>query len=238
MFKHFHFLKMWNYQTFPFFLVPLLSELTDFGIIRYTSNWHGVLKETDAHKMFLCTTGSLSPGQKQQRLHLPINKHKDIMFQAVQSNNCSGDFVLTILWRRTFSFAFHLASLFLKNLNVSVVLPGSWFLCTNTNGIGSLVVHWRTFAWQSRIMVGRLDTGREREERERERGPPASCPGFVYNKKPLFDVVAQPAPKLPLPQDVLWVKCQTEATAGWLRPHHTGTPSKVLVRSQETLRKI
>ena len=49
---------------------------------------------------------------------------------------------------------------------------------------------------------------------EREKRAPASCPGFVYNKKPLFDVVAQPAPKLPLPQDVLWVKCQTEATAG------------------------
>lgn len=61
-------------------------------------------------------------------------------------------------------------------------------------------------------------------KRERKRGPPASCPGFVYNKKLLFDVVAQPAPKLPLPQDVLWVKCQTEATAGWLRPRHTGTP--------------
>jgi len=42
-------------------------------------------------------------------------------------------------------------------------------------------------------------------ERERER-PPASCPGFVYNKKLLFDVVSQPAPKLPLPQDVLRVK--------------------------------
>lgn len=66
----------------------------------------------------------------------------------------------------------------------------------------------------------------EREgEREGETGPPASCPGFVYNKKLLFDVVAQPAPKLTLPQDVLWVKCQTEATAGCVRPRHTGTRS-------------
>lgn len=64
-------------------------------------------------------------------------------------------------------------------------------------------------------MVGRLDPGCEQEGRVREsERPPASCPGFVYNKKPLFDVVAQPAPKLLLPQDVLWVKCQTEATAG------------------------
>lgn len=75
-------------------------------------------------------------------------------------------------------------------------------------------------------------------ERARARGPPASCTGFVYNKKPLFDVVAQPAPKLLLPQDVLWVKCQTEATAGWLRPRHTGTLSKVLLRPLETLRNV
>lgn len=60
----------------------------------------------------------------------------------------------------------------------------------------------------SRIIVGRLDPGRERG---RKREPQASCPGFVYNKKPLFDVAAQPSPKLP--QDVLWVTCQTEATA-------------------------
>lgn len=40
-------------------------------------------------------------------------------------------------------------------------------------------------------------------------GAPANCPGFVYNKKPLFDVVTQPTSKLPLPQDVLWVKCQS-----------------------------
>lgn len=69
--------------------------------------------------------------QLQQWLHWSINQHKNIMFHAVQSTNCSGDCVLTILLRQTFSFAFHLASLFSPNLNLSVALPGSWFLCTN-----------------------------------------------------------------------------------------------------------
>lgn len=63
----------------------------------------------------------------------------------------------------------------------------------------------------SRSVVDRLDPAMSVRKKS---GPPASCPGFVYNKKPLFDVVTQPASKLPLPQDVLWVKCQTEYTAG------------------------
>lgn len=176
--------------------------------------------------------------QLQNWIRSIINKHKDIMFHTGQSNNCSGDLVLTFLSRWTFSCAFHLALLYSMNLNVSVALPGPRSLCTNTNGTKSLVAHWRTFVWRSRIMVGRRDLGSKREEREGARGPPAGCPGFVYNKKPLFDVVAQPAPKLKLPQDVLWVKCQTEATAGWLRPHHAGSLSKVLLRPLETWRNI
>lgn len=86
----------------------------------------------------------------------------------------------------------------------------------NTETCGALT-HICLTVQNCRTVVDRLDptmSVRKEKERERERGPPASCPGFVYNKKPLFDVVAQPAPKLPLPQDVLWVKCQTEATAG------------------------
>lgn len=118
---------------------------------------------------------------------------------------------------------------------MSVTLQGWRSLCTDENRIEWVVVHWRTFVWQSRIMVVRLDPSWAGGERE---GPPASCPGFVYNKKPLFDVVAQTAPKLPLPQDVLWVKCQTEATAGWLRTRHTGTLSKVLLRPLETEKYI
>lgn len=85
------------------------------------------------------------------------------------------------------------------------------------------------FVWQFGIIgADWIRTGRREEGGERE--SQASCPGFVYNKKPLFDVAAQPAPKLPLPQDVLWVTCQTEATAVWLPPrpvlllHGTNSP--------------
>lgn len=77
-------------------------------------------------------------------------------------------------------------------------------------------------------------TGSCRECEGREWGPPASCPGFVYNKKPLFDVAAKPAPKLLLPQDVLRVKCQTEATAGWLWLLHAVTLSNGLWRVRKT----
>lgn len=161
------------------------------------------------------------------------------MFHAEQSNNHSGDLVLTVLLRQTFSFAFHLALLFLNEFEFVCCTARFKVFVYKYKWNERLVVHWRTFVWQSRIIVGRLDPGRERGvERGRARGPPASCPGFVYNKKPLFDVVAQPAPKLPLPQDVLWVKCQTEATAGWLRPRHAGTLSKVLLSPLETLRNV
>lgn len=57
--------------------------------------------------------------------------------------------------------------------------------------------------------------------------PQAACPVFVYNKKPLFDVAAEPLlqTRLLLPQDVLRVRCQTE-TEDWktCRP----TPRKML----------
>ena len=158
------------------------------------------------------------------------------MFHAVQSTNCSGDCVLTILLRRTPEFCnssrFTISK---KHLNLSVVLPGSWSVCTNANEIR------KTCGALAHICLTVQNYSRQTGSgpwvwRERERGPPASCPGFVYNKKPLFDVVAQPAPKLPLPQDMLWVKCQTEATAGWLRPRHT--LSKVLLRPPETSRNI
>ena len=134
--------------------------------------------------------------QLQQWLHSPINKHKDIMFYAVQSNNCSGDLVLIILSRQTFSFAFHLAWLFSMNLNLSVALPGSWFLCTNTNGIERLVVHWCTFVWQSRIMVGRLDPGREREERERA---PGKLPWLCLQQKAIVWCGRAAGSKAPAP---------------------------------------
>jgi len=65
-----------------------------------------------------------------------------------------------------------------------------------------------------------------KRERARERWrPQAACPVFVYNKKPLFDVAAEPLlqTRLLLPQDVLRVRCQTE-TEAW----KTCTPKKML----------
>lgn len=152
---------------------------------------------------------------------------------------CSGDLVLTVLWRETFNCAFNLVILFSINVILSDALPGSWSLCTNTKRnretCGALPHICLTVQNYGRQTGSELWAGGERG-RKRARGPPASCPGFVYNKKPLFDVVAQPAPKLKLPQDVLWVKCQTEATAGWLQPHHAATLSKVLLRPLETIK--
>lgn len=169
-----------------------------------------------------CTT----PWTKQleQWLRWTKNKHKDIKFHAMLLNNCLRYWVVTILLRQTFFFNLH----FIWNFWIcrphcqiySCMWMEYWDLrCTDAHSSDSPELQ----------NCGR-QTGSDHEceerEGERERGPPASCPGFVYNKKPLFDVVAQPAPKLLLPQDVLWVKCQTEATAGWLQPHRTSTLSK------------
>lgn len=74
-----------------------------------------------------------------------------------------------------------------------------------------------------------------KRERERERWrPQAACPVFVYNKKPLFDVAAEPLlqTRLLLPQDVLRVRCQTE-TEAW----KTCTPRKML-RTLESLSSV
>lgn len=61
----------------------------------------------------------------EQRLHLPINRHKNITLHAVQSNNCSGDFVLTVLSGQPFGFAFHLAFTVCDEFEyLSVALPG------------------------------------------------------------------------------------------------------------------
>lgn len=122
------------------------------------------------------------------------------MFHAVQWNNCSGDWVFTILLRQTSSFAFHVALLFSKHLNLSVALPGSYLVCTNANEIVSLVVHWRTFVWQSRIMVGRLDQGREREERERVRErAPGKLPWLCLQQKAIVWCGRTAGSKAPAP---------------------------------------
>lgn len=108
----------------------------------------------------------------EQRLHLPINKHKDITLHAVQSNNCSGDFVLTVLSGQPFGFAFHLAFTVCDEFEyLSVALPGWWSLCTNKKwNRGGL---WCTGAHLSdspdKWTVGRLDMGREWQEREQDR---------------------------------------------------------------------
>ena len=149
----------------------------------------------------------------QQWLPRTINKHKDIMRHAVRSNNCSGDCVLTTLWRQTFSFAFLLALLFSNKFECvcyTARLTVFVYKCKQNRVSRGALTHICLTVQNYGSQAGSVLSGRG----ERERGPPASCPGFVYNKKPLFDVVAQTAPKLPLPQDVLWVKCQTEATAG------------------------
>lgn len=119
--------------------------------------------------------------QRQQRIHSPKTSMRTLWF--VQWNNCSGDLVLTILSRQSFSCAFHLASLFPTILILSVTLPGSWSLCTNTNGTERLVVHWRTFVWQSRIMVGRLDPDCEREGRQREQEGPRQAALALFTTK-------------------------------------------------------
>lgn len=69
-------------------------------------------------------------------------------------------------------------------------------------------------------------------KREGETGPQAACPVFVYNKKPLFDVAAEPLlqTRLLLLQDVLWVRCQTQ-NEDW----KTCTPRKAL-RTLESYR--
>ncbi len=58
------------------------------------------------------------------------------------------------------------------------------------------------------------------KEKHRKRGgktgPQAASPVFVYNKKPLFDVAADPLlqTRLLLLKDVPWVRCQTQ-TEDW-----------------------
>lgn len=60
---------------------------------------------------------------------------------------------------------------------------------------------------------GRESERERRQEKEKEREwerevePPAGCPDFVYNKKPLFDVAVWPSAAHSLPQDVLWLGC-------------------------------
>ncbi len=144
-------------------------------------------------------------------------------------------------WGEPLALLFHVALLFSKTF-AFVCCTARFIVCVykckwNIETCGALAHIFLTVQNYSR-QTGSGPWAWGEGERARERGPPASCPGFVYNKKPLFDVVAQPAPKLPLPQDVLWVKCQTEAAAGWLRPHHTGTPNRVLLWPPETWRNI
>lgn len=174
-----------------------------------------------------CTTPWIK--QLEQWLRWTKNKHKDIKLHAMLFNNCLCYWVLTILLRQTcFYTSFGIFEFFGHTAKFIVVCK--WHIET----CGALV-HISLTVQNCGTVADRLDPAMSvRKEKERERGPPASCPGFVYNKKPLFDVVAQPAPKLLLPQDVLWVKCQTEATAGWLQPHHTSTLSKGLWRLRET----
>lgn len=95
----------------------------------------------------------------------------------------------------------------------------------------------RSYTEKKRAKGEWLVCGVKETDRKGERWrPQAACPVFVYNKKPLFDVAAEPLlqTRLLLPQDVLRVRCQTE-TEDWktCRP----TPRKML-RTLESVNSL
>ena len=104
----------------------------------------------------LCTSlppgqSSCSGGYNEEKKKMNV---KTLCFSAVLSNNRSCDSVFNCpLKKKPHFFPLCFCS---KRLNLSVALPGSWFMCTNANGIQRLVAH-SCLMVHCRTVADRLD---------------------------------------------------------------------------------